>query len=239
MSENILIVAADPAISTTTSWPVGFWLSEVTHPIKVFREAGYTHVIASPKGGKLEMDAMSNPHDESGRSAWDEISKTALEDKSFVKQLTNVPSLNDINPDDFDAIMVAGGQSPLFTFGEASLLQEMFTAFYNQGKVASALCHGTAILRYLKNENGKPFVDGKKVTGFSNGEEDDSDAFAGTKVMPWRIEDELIKLGAVYSSVENWKPYAIADRNLITGQQNMSGEVTAQMIVDYLSKHNS
>ncbi|MEM8909828.1 MAG: type 1 glutamine amidotransferase domain-containing protein, partial [Bacteroidota bacterium] len=93
MKKHILIIAANPSTSTTTGWPVGYWLSEVTHPYEVFTQAGYAVSIASPKGGKIEMDAMSNPHDESGRSAWDEVSKRYLQDDQFLALLEQTPEI--------------------------------------------------------------------------------------------------------------------------------------------------
>ncbi|MEO1050736.1 MAG: type 1 glutamine amidotransferase domain-containing protein [Bacteroidota bacterium] len=236
MKRHILIIASNPAKSTTTGWPVGFWLSEVTHPMKIFKEAGYVSTLASPKGGKIEVDAMSDPNDESKRSEWDMISKQYLEDPEFTKLLENTPSVRDQSIDDYDAVVVAGGMGPLFTFEGDEDLISFFTAFYKTGKVTCALCHGVAILRYAVLSDGIPLVKGKKVTGFTNGEEDESDQFAGQKVMPWRIEDELNKLGAEFYKKGNWEPFAISDGNLVTGQQNMSGEVTAKKIVELLEK---
>lgn len=236
MKNHILIIAANSATSTTTGWPVGYWLSEVTHPYEVFTKAGYKVTIASPKGGKVEMDAMSNPNHESGRSAWDTVSKEYLENKPFMDLLENTPSIKDVSIEDYDSIVVAGGMSPLFTFDGDMELVNFFKKFYETGKVTSALCHGSAILRYVTLSDGTPLVKGKNVTGFTNGEEDDSDTFAETKVMPWRIEDELIKLGANFEKADNWHPFAIVDDNLVTGQQNMSGEITAQKIIEELNK---
>ncbi|MEQ8927230.1 MAG: type 1 glutamine amidotransferase domain-containing protein [Fulvivirga sp.] len=234
MTKNILIIAANPTVSSTTGWPVGFWASEVTHPFHVFTSRGYKVEIASPKGGNLEMDAMSNPFDDSKYSDWDELSKKVLQDKAFKKLLTNTPSISEVNPDDYDAIIVAGGQAPMFNFESEITLHDFFSQFYESGKITSALCHGTAILRYAKHSNGYFIVEGKNVTGFTNGEEDDADQAAGTKVMPWRIEDELKKIGAQFVKSDNWKPNVVVDGNLVTGQQNMSGEELAKTIVKLL-----
>ena len=236
MNKNILIIAANPATSSTTGWPVGFWVSEVSHPYKVFTEAGYDVTIASPRGGKLEMDALSNPNDPSGYSAWDEISKEALEDSVFTSSIDSSVPLKIVDPGAFDAIVVAGGQAPMFNFEQETELHQFFTDFYQSGKPTAALCHGTAILRYSKDANGQPLVAGKKVTGFTNGEEDDADNAAGTKVMPWRIEDELTALGANFTKEGNWQPFVVTDGNLITGQQNMSGEVVAKEVIAQLEK---
>ena len=234
MTKKVLIIAANPTVSSTTGWPVGFWVSEVAHPYKVFRERGYQVTIASPKGGKLEMDSVSDPNHESGYSSWDSISKDLLEDNEFKSALDNTPSITDIDQSDFDALVVAGGQAPMFNFEDDHQLQKFFSDFYLSGKTTSALCHGTAILRFAKDDSGQLLVKGKKVTGFTNGEEDDADAAAGIKVMPWRIEEELIKLGAQFEKADNWQPYVVVDGNLVTGQQNMSGEAVANEIVKIL-----
>jgi len=235
MKKSILIIAANPTVSTTTGWPVGFWASEVTHPYKEFTEAGHEVTIVSPKGGKLEMDALSDPFDSSKYSDWDEISKVILQNDSFKRAIENTSSLSDIDINDFDAIVVAGGQAPMFNFEDDLLLHQFFAEFYDSGKVTAALCHGTAILRYAKDQTGNLIVNGKRVTGFTNGEEDDADAAAGTKVMPWRIEDELIRLGANFEKSDNWQPFVVVDGNLITGQQNMSGAVVAKAVIDKLN----
>jgi putative intracellular protease/amidase len=144
----------------------------------------------------------------------------------------------------FDAIVVAGGQAPMFTFESANELQKTFVAFYESGKVACALCHGTAILRYAKLSNGDFLVKGKTVTGFANAEEDFADHAVwsmkllaqGKHVMPWRIEDELKKLGANFIQAGLWRSFAVRDGNLITGQQNFSGFETAQKVIEALGE---
>src|SRR5262249_4845314 len=139
-----------------------------------------------------------------------------------------------LDPDRFDAIVVAGGQGPMFTFEDAADLHRTFTRFYEAGKIASALCHGVAILRYARLANTEPLVKGKIVTGFSNMEEDSADELTwsmgalpnGGHVMPWRIEDEMKRLGAIYTQGGRWRSFAIRYGNLITGQQNFSGGET-------------
>lgn len=228
------MIAANPTTSTTTGWPVGFWASEIAHPWRVFTQKGYEVTIASPEGGKLEMDAMSDPTNE--YSAWDTLSKEVLEEEALQAQLAHSKAIADLDPADFDAIVVAGGQAPMFNFEQATSLQKTFAEFYESGKPTAALCHGTAILRYARTSDGELLVKGKAVTGFTNGEEDDADQAAGTKVMPWRVEEELQKLGADFQKSGNWQPFAVVDENLITGQQNMSGEITAQKVVEMLEK---
>ena len=137
---------------------------------------------------------------------------------------------------DFDAIVVAGGQSPMFTFKEAAGLQSLFMGFFNAGKVSAALCHGTSLLLYLKNQDGTPFVKGRKITGFANSEEDYADKAVGQKLMPFRIEDEARKLGSDFTTKAAFQPYAVRDGNLVTGQQQHSGTAAARLVIEALGR---
>jgi putative intracellular protease/amidase len=149
-----------------------------------------------------------------------------------------------LNVGDFDAIVVAGGQGPMFTFESALELQQKFVAFYEAGKIAAALCHGVAILRYAKLSDGSYLAAGKTVTGFANVEEDFADQSVwstgalsqGKHIMPWRIEDELKRMGANYVQAGLWRGFAVRDGNLITGQQNFSGAETADMVIRALGE---
>jgi putative intracellular protease/amidase len=234
MSKKILMVVGNPAISTTTGWPVGFWASELTHAYKEFEDNGYEVTIASPKGGKVELDALSDPRDKSGYSKDDKISLEYLEKPEFTKLLENTPKVSDLSVSDYDAIVVVGGQSPMFTFKGEVDLQKKFMEFYDNKKISAALCHGTSLLLYLKDKEGNPFVRAKKMTGFSNEEEDFVDKTVGKKVMPFRIEDEAEKLGANFVKEDTFKPYAVKDGNLITGQQQNSGRETAKLVIESL-----
>ena len=234
MKKKVMIVVANPSTHPTLNYPVGFWASELFHPIEVFDANDIAWQIASPDGGKVLMDPMSNPNDESKYSAWDELSKKYVDNPKYMELLEDTPSVSDLKMDDFDAIMVAGGQSPMFTYDSKTDLQQMFLKFYESGKVSAALCRGVALLNYIKKDDGEYLVKGKEVTGFANEEEDQANAAVNAVVMPWRIEDELVKKGAEFKTVDAWQPYAIADGNLVTGQQNLSGEVTAKKIVELL-----
>jgi putative intracellular protease/amidase len=231
---KILMVVANPAVSTTTGWPVGFWASELIHPYDAFIHQGYDVVIASPNGGKVELDAYSDPRDVSGYSKDDALSMKYLQREDFVALLKKTARVSDLRATDFDAIVVAGGQSPMFTFKDAMGLQALFMDFFKSGKPAAALCHGTSLLLYLKNPNGTPFVNGRKMTGFANSEEDYADKAVGQKLMPFRIEDEAKKLGAQLTTKPAFQPYAVQDGNLITGQQQHSGGEVAKLLIAML-----
>jgi putative intracellular protease/amidase len=240
----VAIVIANPALSTTTGWPVGFWWSELTHPYYLLREKGYELELFSPAGGKCEADGMSDPRDASGYSSSDLISMGFLSTPSLLALVENTRKVSEIEVDNFDAILVAGGQAPMFTFDKASDLHEKFVAFYEAGKIACALCHGVAILRYARLSNGEYLAKGKTVTGFANVEEDFADNAVWSMnllprnkhVMPWRIEDAMKEIGANYIQAGLWKGFAVRDGNLITGQQNFSGTETAETLVQALGE---
>jgi len=238
--KRIAMVIANPAVSTTTGWPVGFWWSELSHPFFAFTERGYTVEIFSPDGGKCEADPLSDPRDPSGYSETDLVSMGFIASPKLAPLIEQTSPIAELEVDGFDAIVVAGGQSPMFTFEAATNLQQKFVAFYEAGKVAAALCHGTAILRFARLSNGEMLVKGKTVTGFANVEEDFSDNAVWSMnmlprdkhVMPWRIEDELKALGANYIQAGLWRAFAVRDGNLVTGQQNFSGSETARKVIE-------
>jgi len=242
--KRVAIVISNPAVSTTTGWPVGFWWSELTHPYFRFTEGGYEVEVFSPKGGKCEPDAMSDPRDPSGYSSSDLISMGFIATPKLAASVENTKKVSEIDVTRFDGIVVAGGQGPMFTYEGAADLHKKFVEFYEAGKVACALCHGVAILRYAKLSNGEHLAKGKTVTGFANVEEDFADNAVWSMnllsrdkhVMPWRIEDEMRKIGANYVQAGLWRGFAIRDGNLVTGQQNFSGSETADMVVKALGE---
>lgn len=241
---RVAIVIANPAVSTTTGWPVGFWWSELTHPWLEFTEAGYEVEIFSPAGGKCVADAMSDPGDPSGYSRTDLVSQGFIHTPELAALVEDTRAVAQIDLDRFDAILVAGGQAPMFTFEAATDLHAKFVEFHQAGKVAAALCHGTAILRYAKLPGGELMVKGKTVTGFANVEEDFADDAVwnygllprDTHVMPWRVEDELKKAGANFVQAGLWRSFAVRDGNLVTGQQNFSGSETARLVIETLGR---
>ena len=232
--KRVLIVVANPTTSSTLGWPVGFWGAELTHPYYELTERGAEVTIASPDGGKVEMDSLSDPRDESKWSAEDLITMGFLNTPELVALLEATPRLADLNLEAYDAIMVAGGQAPMFTFRDNEGVQDALRHFYESEKPTCIYCHGTAALVDLKLSDGSYLVSGKTVTGFANVEEDFSDKFVGQKVMPFRLEDELKQRGGNYVQGGLFKAFAVRDGRLITGQQQYSARKVAQMLIEAL-----
>jgi putative intracellular protease/amidase len=232
--KKILIVIANPATSTTLGIPVGFWGAELTHAFSAFTEVGYEVTIASPDGGKCELDAWSDPRDESKYSFGDLITMGFLNTPEYKQLIDNTPALSDLNYDDFDALVVVGGQSPMFTFRDHEELKSALRTFYEADKVTSALCHGVAALIDVALSDGSYLVAGKTMTGFANVEEQFADEWVGKQVMPWRIEDAVKERGANYIQAGRFKHFAVRDGRLITGQQQYSGAEVARLVIEAL-----
>lgn len=233
---KILMVASSPSVSSQTGWPIGFWAAELTHPMRVFQEAGYDIELVSTQGGKLEMDSYSNPTDASGYSANDIISLGYMQKPDFLAMLENTRSLQDINQNDYAAIFLVGGQGPMFTFKGNTALQQLFVSFYEAQKPAAAVCHSTTLLLEARLSNGNLLVEGKTWTGFANAEEDFADQAVGQKIQPYRIEDEARKIAnTTFKVASPFSSYAIQDGYLITGQQQNSGAAAAELLIELLN----
>ncbi|MBL7692054.1 MAG: type 1 glutamine amidotransferase domain-containing protein [Flavipsychrobacter sp.] len=233
---KILMVASSPAVSTQTGWPIGFWAAELTHPMRVFQEAGYEIELVSTQGGKLQMDSYSDPTDASGYSAHDIVTLGYMQRPEFTAMLENTAKLEKTTHDKYAAIFLVGGQGPMYTFRGNKALQQLFASFYEAGKPAAAVCHSTTLLLEATTKEGRLLVEGKTWTGFANAEEDFADNAVGQKIQPYRIEDEARKLnGTTFKVAAPFSSYAIQDGNLVTGQQQNSGAAAAEMVVDLLN----
>lgn len=233
---KILMVASSPAVSAQTGWPIGFWVAELTHPLRVFQEAGYEVELVSTEGGKLEMDSYSNPTDASGYSAHDVISLGYMQQQWFHDMLGNTKKLSTVNQADYSAIFLVGGQGPMYTFRGNKELEKLFVSFYEAGKPAAAVCHSTALLLEAKKSNGDLLVKGKTWTGFADAEEEFADKAVGMKIQPYRIEEEARKIdGTHFKVAAPFSSYAIADGNLVTGQQQNSGAAAAELVLEVLA----
>lgn len=232
--KKALMVVANPTTSSNNGWPVGFWAAELTHPYFELTERGVQVTVASPDGGKVEFDNLSDPRDPSRWSAGDLISMGFIHTPQLMALLEDTPRLADHSYDEFDALLICGGQSPMFTFPGNTDLQHAVRTFYEAEKITGAFCHGVSALVNVKLSSGEYLVKDKTVTGFSNIEEDFGNAAAGVEIMPWRLEDTLRQRGANYIQAGLFKAFSVRDGRLITGQQQYSAREVAKVVIDML-----
>ncbi len=233
--KKIALIAANPAVSQTTGWPIGFWWAELTHPYWEFVERGYQVDIFSPDGGALQADGFSDPEDASGYSAHDLISLGFKKSPQHAALLENTKPISAIQVADYDAVFLTGGQSPMYTFINNEPLHRLVAEFYTQEKVVAIVCHAACVLLKSKTADGKLLVDGKTWTGFANSEEQFADNFVGKRIQPFWIEDEAKKLpNTNFITGGMFKPFAVRDGRLITGQQQFSGAAAARLVVEAL-----
>ncbi len=235
--KKVLMVAANPATSTTTGWPVGFWWAELTHPHWTFTEAGYEVEIRSPAGGALVADAYSDPEDPSGYSAHDLLSLGFKKSPAHAALLADTRSIDGVDPAAYDAIFLAGGQSPMFTFRGDARLAALVARFHEAGKVTALVCHATCLLLEARLPGGELLVKGKTWTGFANAEERFADAIVGRRIQPFWIEDEARKIeGTNFVVDQAFRAFAVRDGLLVTGQQQYSGAAAARLVVEALGR---
>jgi putative intracellular protease/amidase len=230
--KRVLIVASNPAVSGQTGWPIGFWWSELTHPYWELTEHGYEVDVASPQGGELKADAWSDPGDQSRYSADDLISLGFINSPDHANLVERSRALGDLDLARYNAVLFIGGQAPMYTFYEDEDLQRALAWVYESGRVAAVICHATCMLLRTRLSDGSLLVDGRTWTGFANSEERFADEYVGQRIQPFWIEDEARKLENTNFIVNGrFKPHAVRDANLITGQQQYSGAAAARLIV--------
>ncbi len=207
-----------------TGLKTGFWLEEGAAPYFVFRDAGVQLTLASPKGGQPPIDPKSDdPQNQT--PAQIRFKKDAEAQKAFANTLR----LADVKAEDFDTIFYPGGHGPMWDLAEDPVSIALLESFYSSGKPIALVCHSPGVLRHVKYK-GQPLVKGKHVTGFTNGEEEEMKL---THVVPFLVEDELLRLGAIFEKKADWQPYSITDGHLITGQNPASSTITAQALLKF------
>ena len=232
---RIVIVASNPAVSEQTGWPIGFWWGELSHPFLEFTDHAYQVDVASPEGGPLQADPWSDPRDQSGYSAEDLISLGFINSPDHMKLVEESKPLAAVHVDDYDGALLVGGQGPMYTFWGDERVHALVTAFYEAGKVTAVVCHATCVLLKTRLRDGRLLVEGKTWTGFANSEERFADDFVGQKIQPFWIEDEARQLQNTNFIVGGrFKPHAVRDGNLITGQQQYSGRAAARLAIEAL-----
>lgn len=235
--KKVLLIAANPATSPTTGWPIGFWWAELTHPYWAFTEAGYDVEIRSPQGGALQADGYSDPEDASGYSADDILSLGFKKSPKHAALLADTKSISGVNPADYDALFVTGGQSPMVTFRGNAALQALVASFHEAGRITALVCHATCLLLEAKLADGSLLVAGRTWTGFANAEEQFADNFVGRRIQPFWIEEEARKLpGTNFVVDQPFREFAVRDGRLITGQQQFSGAAAARLVIEALGR---
>jgi len=235
--KRVLLLVANPSTSTQTGWPVGFWWSEVSHPYRAFSEAGYEIDLRSPRGGALVADGYSDPEDASGYSADDFFSLGFKHSPKHAKLLADTPSIEGVVPERYDALFIAGGQSPMITFPGDDALKALVAGFYAAGKITALVCHATCLLLHTRRPDGELVVKGRTWTGFADAEEAYADAFVGVRIQPFWIETEARKLeGTNFVVDQSFRPFAVRDGHLITGQQQFSGAEAARLVIEALGR---
>src|SRR3954454_6131135 len=222
---KILMVLASHDTLGNTGRKTGFWLEEFAAPYFTFLDAGATVTVASPKGGQPPLDPGRDPPqgqtDPTGRFKQDPAARAVLADTA---------RLADVTAADYDAVFYPGGHGPMWDLAEDPVSIALIEAFYDSNKPVAAVCHAPGVLRHVKYR-GEPIVKGKRVTGFTNEEEEEVQL---TKVVPFLVEDELKRLGGLFEKVDNWQPFAITDGRLVTGQNPASSGPAAQALLKLL-----
>jgi putative intracellular protease/amidase len=210
-----------------TGRKTGFWLEEFAAPYFVFRDAGVELTLASPKGGQPPVDPKSDlPENQTPAMA------RFKRDAAAQEALSQTAKLADVSAADFDTIFYVGGHGPMWDLAESPVSIALIESFYNAGKPVALVCHSPGVLHRVTYQ-GAPLVQGKRVTGFTNDEEEEVQL---TKVVPFLVEDELKRLGAIFEKVPNWQPFSIVDGRLITGQNPASSTGTAEALLNWFRR---
>lgn len=222
---KILMVLTSHDKLGDTGKKTGFWLEEFAAPYYVFTDAGAEVTLASPKGGQAPIDPRSD--DPANQT---EAMTRFKNDPATQQVLANTVKLSEVKASDFDTIFYSGGHGPMWDLVDNQTSIALIEDFYNSGKPVAAVCHAPAVFHKVTYQ-GQPIVNGKRVTGFTNTEEE---AVQMTKVVPFLVEDELRRLGAVFEKTDDWLPFAVVDGRLVTGQNPASSTVGAQELLRLL-----
>jgi putative intracellular protease/amidase len=224
---NILIVLTSHDRLGDTGKKTGFWLEEFAAPYYALKDAGARLTLVSPQGGQPPLDPKSDEPD-----AQTDATRRFKADPEAQAALVATGKLAEVSADDFDAVFYPGGHGPLWDLAEDRDSIALIEAFSAAGKPVAAVCHAPGVLRHVKGADGKPLVNGKRVTGFTNTEEE---AVGLTQIVPFLVEDALKQNGGLYSKAGDWQPYAVTDGLLVTGQNPASSEAAAEALLKLLA----
>jgi putative intracellular protease/amidase len=223
---NIVMVLTSHDQLGDTGRKTGFWLEEFAAPYFVFRDAGVQLTLASPNGGQPPIDPKSDlPENQTAAMA------RFKGDDAAQQALARTIPLADVRAADYDTVFYVGGHGPMWDLAESPVSIALLESFYDSGKPIALVCHSPGVLRHVTS-NGAPLVKGKRVTGFTNQEEEEVHL---THVVPFLVEDELTRLGASFEKVPNWQPFSIVDGRLVTGQNPASSTSAAQALLGVLA----
>jgi putative intracellular protease/amidase len=225
---KILMVLTSHDKLGDTGRKTGFWLEELAAPYYAFKDAGAEIVLASPKGGQPPLDPKSNEPD-----FQTDLTRRFEADPVATAQLAASVRLDSVKQQDFDTVFYPGGHGPLWDLAEDPNSIALIEAFLAAEKPVALVCHAPGVLRHVKTPAGRPLVEGKQVTGFTNSEEE---AVQLTKVVPFLVEDELKAKGGLYSKGADWSSYVVSDGLLITGQNPSSSGEAAKLLIDRLNQ---
>lgn len=223
---KILMVLTSHDQLGDTGKKTGFWLEEFAAPYYIFKDAGANVTLASPKGGQPPLDPSSDTDD-----AQTDDTKRFKSDEAAQEELANTAVLSAVSADGFDALFYPGGHGPLWDLAEDDDSKALIEAFAESDRPFGAVCHAPAIFKHTKNADGKPLVSGKKVTGFTNTEEE---SVGLTDVVPFLVEDMLKENGGDYRKGDDWASFAVVDGKLVTGQNPASSAEAARKLLDLL-----
>lgn len=223
---NVLMVLTSHDQLGNTGRKTGFWLEEFAAPYYVFKDAGASITLASPKGGQPPLDPKSDEPDSQTADT-----RRFKADPEAQKALASTTRLGTVSAADFDTVFYPGGHGPLWDLANDKDSIALIETMYRAGKLVTAVCHAPGVLRSARDAQGQPLVKGKKVTGFANSEEE---AVQLTHVVPFLVEDVLKENGGLYSKGADWAPHVESDGNLITGQNPASSAPAAQAALAYL-----
>lgn len=224
---KVLIVLTSHDRLGNTGRKTGFWLEELAAPYYTFKDAGVEVVLASPKGGQPPLDPKSN--EPSFRT---ESTRRFEADASANAQLAKTVRLDSVSSSAFDAVFYPGGHGPLWDLAEDAHSIALIESFVEAGKPTALVCHAPGVLRHVKATDGRPLVEGKQVTGFTNSEEE---GVGLTQIVPFLVEDELKAKGGIYSKGPDWGSYVVTDGVLITGQNPASSSEAANVLIKRLT----
>ncbi|KIA83738.1 dimethylallyltransferase [Kaistella solincola] len=225
---KILFVLTSHSELGNTGEKTGFWIEEFASPYYYLVDKGVDVVLASPNGGQPPIDPTSDKPENQTEST-----KRFKADEELQEKLSKTHKLSEVSADNYDAVFYPGGHGPLWDLAESEVSAQLIEDFYTTGKPVSFVCHAPAALKNVKNADGEALVKGKKVTGFTNSEEE---LVKLTDVVPFLVEDMLKEKGAIYSKAGDFEEYALEDGLLITGQNPASSEKVAEMLLAKLQK---